>query len=251
MLQPINDNFTPSKDDTPRLASLKQDATHPEQVAHELANLLDGSLRHMNSTINQVQHLPAGKIDSTILDQLETINNAMQQMIELVHGIGQKKNEHSNCLPNEKKNLQSTIYESIQLNKPRLEALNIQYDINIVPQAKLLPTGPLMIVFNNAIINSIQAIEKSGTRDGYIAIKVITDTKYTCIQITDNGCGIDPLLIDPINHFIFGITTKIDGNGIGLAYCKEIAKTLDGSIELQNVLPHGSRLTFKYATQKI
>ena len=251
MQWPTEDNFTPSEEIASVVSSPTKTDTHPQQVAHELANLLDGSLRHMSSTIDQVQKLPHGKIDDDILKQLTTINHAMQQMASLVHGIGTQKLDTKNTLPNSEAALQTTIYETIQLYKPLITEHEIQYDINIAPQAKLLPTGPLSIVLNNAILNSIQAIIKADIHNGYITIKVITDKQSTCIQVTDNGCGIDKKLIDPMKQFIFGITTKEDGQGIGLAFCKDVAMRLEGSIELQNVLPHGTRMTFKYRTDKI
>ena len=80
-------------------------------------------------------------------------------------------------------------------------------------------------VFTNIILNSIEAIKKSG----YIRIKVENDEDYIFIYIEDNGSGIKSEDLDKIFNPFF--TTKKSGSGIGLSISKEIIEKHKGKIE--------------------
>jgi len=80
-------------------------------------------------------------------------------------------------------------------------------------------------VFTNIILNSIEAIKKSG----YIKIKVDDNENYILINIEDNGCGIKNEDLDKIFNPFF--TTKKSGSGIGLSISKEIIEKHKGKIE--------------------
>lgn len=84
-------------------------------------------------------------------------------------------------------------------------------------------------VFNNLILNSLEAFNKDDNR---LTIQVYKNSKDVRINITDNGCGIPkeilPRIIDP--HF----STKDRNNnfGLGLTYCFRIIKEHGGFFDV-------------------
>jgi len=84
------------------------------------------------------------------------------------------------------------------------------------------------IVFDNLLINSIQAINN----DGEITIRFIDIENEVEIEIEDSGDGVSDEIISKVFEPLF--TTKKKGTGLGLASCKSIIEQHGGSISIRN-----------------
>jgi len=84
------------------------------------------------------------------------------------------------------------------------------------------------IVFDNLLINSIQAINN----DGEITIRFIDIENEVEIEIEDSGDGVSDEIISKIFEPLF--TTKKKGTGLGLASCKSIIEQHGGIISVRN-----------------
>ncbi len=101
-------------------------------------------------------------------------------------------------------------------------------------------------VFTNIIINAIQAMRDGGV----IKIKTarlrlekrnsfnLVPGDYIKISVKDAGCGIEPKMLDKI--FDPYVSTKADGNGLGLASAFSIVKNHGGAITVESKLRSGS-----------
>lgn len=92
----------------------------------------------------------------------------------------------------------------------------------------------MQLLLSNLLRNAMHAI--SGCDDGEIEMRASISNKRPYITVTDNGCGIPPERIKDI--FLPFYTTKENGNGIGLALCRQIMQL------------HGGELTVESNTQK-
>ncbi len=223
----------------------------PEVVAHELANLLDGSLRHVNLLLRDLHDAPANQAgEDSVLRQLDTIRNSMHQMVELVHGLKDTspKQAGAKCHTEKYVPLFRAVQDVIDLVKPRMAENHVAYHLEICEDSRDLPAGPLPRVIHNALLNSLDAIEASDVAKGLIDITIKTVAGQTCLELTDDGAGISSALLDPNKKFIFGISTKSHGQGIGLPLCKNLAASLGGEMTLTCAMPKGTRFTFRYPT---
>lgn len=94
-------------------------------------------------------------------------------------------------------------------------------------------------VISNLAINAGQASPANST----IAISLSMDQGQAVVEIADQGVGIAPAIQDKI--FLAHFTTKEDGNGLGLASCKEIIEGgHGGKITLQS--HEGPGATFRF-----
>jgi len=84
------------------------------------------------------------------------------------------------------------------------------------------------IVFDNLLINSIQAINN----DGEITIRFIDIENEVEIEIEDSGDGVSNEIISKVFEPLF--TTKKKGTGLGLASCKSIIEQHGGIISVRN-----------------
>lgn len=88
----------------------------------------------------------------------------------------------------------------------------------------------LSIVLQNFLSNAIDAIEEGECEAGQVNITFSDESDFWCFSISDNGVGIQDknILFEPFK------TTKLKGNGLGLALCQQIVAAHNGSIELQD-----------------
>ncbi|MEP1445044.1 MAG: ATP-binding protein [Paraglaciecola sp.] len=174
------------------------------------------------------------------------IRNSLTPVSSLAESLGSKSNS-----PREKQALDviaerchhlqdfvsrySSLSQSLNLDlqaihlatfSERLQGLFSQYDVTFVAKPQWLWADPTFIeqVFINLIKN---AFEAEATK---VTIKITEKKQYSVIKIIDNGHG----LANTDNLFVPLFTTKQQGQGIGLTFCRNILEQHGGSIEIKN-----------------
>jgi signal transduction histidine kinase len=115
------------------------------------------------------------------------------------------------------------------LMKEEMNLRNIQCIATITPENLELSADEQLIeqVMINLLKNAIQALEK--TEYPRIEIKAFTDLNgKIVIQLSDNGQGILPEVLDKI--FVPFFTTKPKGSGIGLSLSRQILRLHGGTL---------------------
>jgi len=85
----------------------------------------------------------------------------------------------------------------------------------------------IRMVFTNLLNNAVEAISENGI------IEIVLENSPNSIKITinDNGIGLPKaLLLEPHEFY----TTKVNGTGVGLYYCRAIIAKHGGRLKLQN-----------------
>ena len=100
----------------------------------------------------------------------------------------------------------------------------------------------LRSVFNNLLINAIQAMEKSG---GHLNIRITPDENagLVRIEIADTGNGISDENVSKIFEPYF--STKETGTGLGLAIVQKIVDIHRGTIDIESRPGEGTKFTVK------
>ncbi len=108
------------------------------------------------------------------------------------------------------------------------------------------PTN-LQRVFNNLFSNAVQAMH--ATPEARIDVTTALEEGWVCVNVADNGPGIEPAVQDKI--FKVNFTTKSTGLGLGLAITANIVRSAGGEIAFQTELGRGTtfsiRLPLMYA----
>jgi signal transduction histidine kinase len=84
----------------------------------------------------------------------------------------------------------------------------------------------------NLLKNAYYSLQKA--QKGEITIRLERGDPYSKLVFRDTGLGIDAEIIDRIFDGFF--TTKSDGTGAGLAFCKRTVQNFDGEISCRSVL---------------
>jgi signal transduction histidine kinase/CheY-like chemotaxis protein len=127
----------------------------------------------------------------------------------------------------------------------------VRIDIHGEPhlQAALADAGRIGQVLQNLIINGIQAMNKSGCMEIIARNSTVPqgDSKlaqgrYVEIIVRDRGCGMTPEVMAKLFKEI--VTTKENGNGVGLTTCQRIITDHGGDIRVSSMIGMGTEFTF-------
>jgi signal transduction histidine kinase len=91
-------------------------------------------------------------------------------------------------------------------------------------------------LFLNLLLNSAQALG----RGGRAAIALDVDGAEVCVSVTDSGTGISP---DDLEHVLEPFfSTKANGTGLGLSIARQIAAAHGGSLRIESLPGHETRV---------
>ncbi len=232
-----------------------------EHLLHELANGLDGALRHIGLAISDLQSTPIAPRSDAIepqsracLRHLEVAEQAMRQMACEI-GRWRRAASAQGDTGDPPRTLQEVVQAVLRLLKPEADKLAVQVVVDLSDAVAGLPAGPTYRVIFNAIRNAIDAISESiaspSSRIDRHRVEVVgrLEGDQVVLQFHDTGSGVHPALLDERGGVRFGVSTKAgadSGRGIGLLVCREVALELRGSIELANRSPQGATFTFRF-----
>jgi signal transduction histidine kinase len=200
-------------------AGMAHEIRNPMASIKGFAQLAKRKLQSGNLNIDElIQYL-----DHSILE-IDSINGLVSNFLLLA-----RKNETLDV-----EQTRISVMEMVERISAVAKQLMIENHIELViqmPEKKVHVNGvasQLEQVLLNLIKNSIDALSEGGM----IRLVVETDelTQIVIISIIDNGMGVDSDIINKIFDPFF--TTKELGTGIGLAICKEIIESHNGSIEV-------------------
>ena len=192
------------------------------RISHDIRN----PLSNIFMSVELMKNSPPGtKIeDEQIAEKLELVSKNIERISHQVNEVlGFVKNRKLN---KKKFGLLSSISEAI-------ETINIPQNITIkIPVSDIWVSGDpfqIQIVFNNLILNAIQAI---GKEKGEIIIRFNDNKEFVAIEVENSG----PEIPEEVLPHIFDslVTTKQIGTGLGLVSCKTIIENHDGEISAKN-----------------
>lgn len=137
----------------------------------------------------------------------------------------------------------NTLFDrALELMKPKLEALHINFIIKVFPKELKILADPDLLdqVIINLILNAIDAVSDVDTP----RITVVASLNFNnrvCIEIADNGKGIQQDILDKI--FMPFFTSKKTGSGIGLSLSRQIMQMHKGSISVKSKPGEGAVFT--------
>lgn len=125
-----------------------------------------------------------------------------------------------------------------------MEVKEIHADIQVEQDAAFI--GDLAWT-NEAVSNILKNCIEHTSQGGALKIRAIENSLYTKITIADNGTGIpEKELPHLFERFYKGENSSAQNIGIGLALSRMIIKKENGTIKVQNVIPHGTEFSITF-----
>lgn len=204
-----------------------------KQVAHEIKNPLTPmklSIQHMTRSLKLA--------DDASEEKLQRISKSLIEQIDALTKIA---NEFSNFakMPKAKEielDLSDIIKNTVAVFGEH-EHVKIEPSLETNEEPIIWADKDLLLrVFNNLVKNALQAVPKG--KDAYIVINLRENDTHYKVSVKDNGVGIKPAEQEKI--FVPYFTTKSKGTGLGLAMSKQIIESMQGTIEFETEVNHGT-----------
>jgi len=191
-----------------------------EAKANALIDLLNGVIVNMEQEKMDVKQSINEQLN--IISHIQEILNIQRQYV---------KGQSSDRLPI---NLRSIINDSTAMLLASFDKKGVQITSDIpikVPPIKGDRTK-LMQVILNLMKNAVESVFSANVPEKSVHIVLMVNEKSIDISITDNGLGFEGINGD--HFFEKGVTSKSEGTGLGLANCKSIIESHNGTIHLES-----------------
>lgn len=107
---------------------------------------------------------------------------------------------------------------------------------------------------NSVIINLIENALKYTPPPAQVAVILSKDAKCICLEVADNGIGIDPEDKERVFEKFYRVgsedTRKTKGTGLGLFIVSELVKAHEGKIKVRDNRPQGTVFTVTFPIWK-
>jgi signal transduction histidine kinase len=195
-------------------------------VGHDLRNPLQ-VLKFLTHEIKKMNASGRTETTSSLLEKMDSNVNYMDKIVSDLSLYARNRQ------PTKQSTVLIELLESclVKINVP--SDIFIDYDFDFQHEVYV---DPYMIerVFNNLILNAVQAISDGGV----IRIQALKKNGSDVISVTDTGTGIpahiQENMFKPLN------TSKPKGVGMGLAVCKKIVNLHEGTITVDQTVLDGA-----------
>ena len=142
-----------------------------------------------------------------------------------------------------------TIYMS-GLIKSALDPLSISVELKNIAVNIEIEGDPMFQgdrqYCTEALVNILKNCMEHTPNGGTITVHACENSIFTAIRITDTGNGIDKKDLPHIfERFYRGSEFAKNGYGIGLAFAHKIIASQNGSLQVQNAVPHGAEFDLR------
>jgi signal transduction histidine kinase len=212
------------------------------EKAKESERLSDEVRHNLRTPLASLMRIPARLPESQKQDR-DLLNISIEQIKKLIAKI-----DHRKLNQEQDQNHSHSIYDSliksinqISTSIPFGVAFNFQIDDSLCSAKVSHVPVELQILTGNIINNSLDAFSDSKGQIEFIAKDI---DPYLQIEISDNGPGIHPGIIDHV--FNQGFTSgKANGTGLGLYHAKTQIEAWGGQINIKSEVNTGVKIMIR------
>lgn len=200
-------------------------------LAHELNNMLDGAMRYLSLARRGLSSdSPMNSDASETMRQLAAATDGLSRMAVLIERAMRPQARAELFFDPSEPLIEALLHAADSL-RPLADDRGIRINVDCSPRLVLTPAGPVYTILVNAIRNSIEAVGRDGVIDIVAELRTAGEgSPEVCLDILDDGPG--PRRGRERQLFELGYSTSPTGDGVGLALCKDIVDSLDGTIDI-------------------
>ena len=201
------------------------------EVAHDVNNFLSAMLLRIEILLlktREREQLSAEEVTATLQGIQQSVRDSVQT-VERISSFSQSDPYE----PNKQVQINEILKSAADTSRGRgsqREDQKMIWDLQDVPDVLGNATA-LRTVFVNLCINAWHALEGPGE----VQANSRCDNGTVIVEVTDNGCGMSPEILERIGRPFF--TTKEEGTGLGLSIAQKVINR------------HGGRMMFKSTPQ--
>ena len=196
------------------------------QIAHEIKN----PLTPMQLSIQHVQRLKKNGTPGWE-NEFDKVCASLLEQIDILSHTASTFSAFSKLLSNEavsREDLVAIIKDELVLFNTQ-DNIEVKFDTELENAPVDIRKQQIVRGFMNLISNAVQAI--GDKPDGHVGVFLTSDGDTFRVSVEDDGPGVKES--DVCKLFTPDFTTKVSGNGLGLAICKDIVERNEGTIHYE------------------
>jgi signal transduction histidine kinase len=211
-------------------------------IAHEINNPLAfvrSNLSQLEEIWKELRLLPAPPEHAELLRDVDALFEesieGVDRAAEIVRSV--KSFAHAGSATREATDLRPLLEDVLRVASAQLRSrVNVlrEYDESL-PRVICAPQQ-LRQVFLNLVVNAAQAVEPGG----HVLVATRPDGDHVVVSVGDDGCGIEPDVIDRIFDPFFTTKPVGEGTGLGLGIAHQIVSSHGGEIEVESAPGRGT-----------
>lgn len=226
-----------------RLEVHNQELTHANEELDRMAYGVSHDLRApINSMLGLVNLAKAEKNSEMTNTYLGMIKDSLRNQERFIKEMIAISKENKKALKREIVDLGFLIDQVINLHKHMSGAEEITFSKSVGVHRVFSDPHRLEIILNNLVSNAIKYHDQSKSNKE-IAIKTRSADDKICIDVVDNGLGIDPKDKSRIFEMYYMSKDREKGSGLGLFIVKEAIAKIEGEIKVESTKGKGSTFT--------
>ena len=218
-------------------------------MSHELRTPLNAVIGYSEMLIETAEDEPGLPIEETVVD-IGRIRNAGQHLLQLINGVLDLSKIEAGKMDIfiEEFSIQGLVEDVKMIIDPLTSKKNNQFSITIdadLPKMHSDETKVKQVLFN--LLSNAAKFTENGKI--YLLVDRIDDDNkdFICFSVRDTGIGMrnDQILqlFEPFKQADASTTRNYGGTGLGLTIAHHFCAMLNGRLEVESFLNHGS--TFK------
>ena len=225
--------------------------THQNEELHKLNEELDSFVYSVSHDLKAPIASMLGLLHlSEQEEDMETLRKYMQMMGSSLH----KQDEFIADILNYSKNARQVLHkDQIDFEKLVNRGLEqhefvenwslIEKIIAVEQKGEFVSDQTrISIILNNLLSNALKYCTVGSAKPS-VDITVVANDQEATLIVADNGSGIDAEYQEKVFDMFYRADDKKHGSGLGLYIVKETLNKLDGSIMLESVKGHGTKIT--------
>jgi two-component system NtrC family sensor kinase len=217
-------------------------------VAHEINNPLSGILVYTKLVYKQVNNQEIDPVKKeNILKNLKLIENETKRCGDIVRGLLDfSKSDQKDY---EAVHLHEILRKTYELMTHPMKISNINFLTDFSAESDLIFCSPNQI--KQACIAILVNAKEAVPENGEVIFRTKNpDDSHVRIEITDNGAGIPPEVINHVFEPFFSTKQSTSGIGLGLAIVHGIVQRHKGKIELKSESGRGTTFSITFPLVK-
>ncbi len=241
-------------EDVARAGRLASAGLHSAGLAHEINNALAALVSNLPYIAHQLEivegGLRGGEVDAaTLLAQVQVTRQAVSDANEGARRIRDVVEQarhparvrppgHPSC------DLPAVIETVLRFTAPVVRA-RARVRWTRVGQALVrADEGRLIQILINVLLNAAEAMPEGCPEENYIEVSVTREPgNWVVLVVRDNGFGIDEGVLPRIFEPYFSTKTARGGTGLGLSICRDLVRSMGGTIQAARPPGGGAQIT--------
>ena len=148
-------------------------------------------------------------------------------------------------------NMNQIIGQALSHAQKEVQLAHVSVRLDLDERLPTVVGSPVQLrqVIANLVSNAVDAMQAVLGRARVLHISSGQEASRILVSVADSGTGLDSLPPDRIFEPFF--STKVEGMGMGLMFCRSIVEAHDGQLWVTENHPHGANFLFTLPTSDV